>query len=80
MLICMNTENTYYIQFMNAHAQQMRLPSVRCKEICSIKQDIRPYIDSCHKQSEKCAAYPEQITVNLKNDAKITIYSDIVIL
>ena len=43
------------------------------------KRRYEKYIDSCHKESEICAAYPEQRTVHFKKVANITINSDSVI-
>ena len=40
---------------------------------------MRNYIDSCHKESERRTAYPEQSTVHFENFAKITVHSGSVI-
>ena len=40
---------------------------------------MQTYIDSYKKESEKCAVYPEQITVNFEDIAIITLDSDSVI-
>ena len=40
---------------------------------------MQNYIDSCHKELERRAAYPEQSTTNFENVANITVDSDSVI-
>ena len=42
----------------------------------STNRDLQNYIDSCHKESEIRAAYPEQRNANLNNVANITVNSD----
>ena len=37
---------------------------------------MQTYIDSCKKESEKHAAYPEQSNVHFENVANITVDSD----
>ena len=34
---------------------------------------MRNYVDSCHKESERCPAYPEQITAYFEKVANITV-------
>ena len=53
--------------------------SYEIREINSTNRDMRNYTDSCHKESERCAAYLQQITVNFENVSNITIDSDNVI-
>ena len=36
---------------------------------------MQNYIDSCHKESERLAAYPEQSTSNFENIVNITVES-----
>ena len=38
------------------------------------------YIDSCHRESERCEAYPEKSASNFENVANITFDRDSVIL
>ena len=35
--------------------------------------DLKTYIGSCHKESERCAEYPENSTKHLNNVANITV-------
>ena len=42
----------------------------------AINRDTQEHIDSCHKESESCAAYPENSTVHLNNAANITVDID----
>ena len=37
---------------------------------------MREYIDSCHRESESCAAYLEHNTAHFNNIANITANSD----
>ena len=41
-----------------------------------MNRDLINYIDSCHKESERRAGYPEQINVHFNNVANITVDSD----
>ena len=43
------------------------------KEIRSTNRDMQNYIDSCHKEPEKRAAYLEQSTINFENVANINV-------
>ena len=44
--------------------------------MCATNQDLQTYIDSCHKESEIRAAYPEQSNAHLNNIVNITVNSD----
>ena len=44
----------------------------------STNRCLRTYIDSCHKESEIHAVYPQHITVHFENVANITVDSGIV--
>ena len=57
----------------------MEIYNYEIKEISSTNRDMQNYIDSCHKESEICAAYPEQSTAHFENVANITINSASVI-
>ena len=46
------------------------------KELCARNRDLRNYIDSCHKESERSAEYPEQSTTYFNNVVNITVYND----
>ena len=39
---------------------------------------MQEHIDSFHKESESCAAYPEHSTTHFNNVANITVDSDII--
>ena len=41
-----------------------------------MNQDLQTYIDSCHKESRRYAAYPENITAHFNNVADITVDGD----
>ena len=49
------------------------------KDIHSTNRDMKNYIDSFHKESERCAAYLKQSTIHFENVSNITINSDSVI-
>ena len=46
------------------------------KKLTETNQDLQTYIGSCHKESERHAAYPEQIPSHLNNIAIVTVDSD----
>ena len=46
------------------------------KELIATNRDLQTYIDGCHKESERCAAYPEQSTAHFNNVVNITVDSD----
>ena len=50
------------------------------EETHHINRDMREHIDSCLKQSEKCAAYLEQSTEHFEDVANITTNGASVIL
>ena len=41
---------------------------------------MQEYIDSCHKESGKCAAYPEQSTAHFEDVFNITVDSSSVLV
>ena len=47
-------------------------------ELCATNQYLQTYIDRCHKESERRAAYPEKSTAHFNNVAYITISSYII--
>ena len=49
------------------------------KDISSTNREILSYIDSCHKEPERCASYLEKSTLQFENVVNITINSDSVI-
>ena len=49
------------------------------KETRSTNQDMQNYIDSCHKESERIAAYTEQIFAHFENIVNVTVDNDSVI-
>ena len=57
----------------------VELLNYEIKEICSTNQDTRAYVDSCNKESERRAAYPEHSTVHSKNISNINVDNDSVI-
>ena len=57
----------------------MDISNSEIKEISSTNWDMKNYIDSCHKESERHTAYPEQSTEHFENVANITVDSDSVI-
>ena len=50
----------------------------KTKELHATQRDLQTYIDSCHKESERRAAYTEHSTANFNNVANITVNSDII--
>ena len=46
------------------------------KELSATDQYLQNYIDSCHKESERCAAYPEQSTANFNKITNINVNID----
>ena len=46
------------------------------EEMHAINRDTQEHIDSCHKEYESCAAYPENSTAHLNNAANITVDID----
>ena len=48
------------------------------KELFATSQDLKNYIDICHKELERCAAYPEQSTENFNKITNINIDSDVI--
>ena len=46
------------------------------KVLSAMKRYLQNYIDSCHKESERHAAYPEHITAHFNNVENITVNSD----
>ena len=45
-------------------------------ELRETNQDLKTYIESCHKESERCAAYLEQNTLHSEIASDIAINSD----
>ena len=45
------------------------------EELRAMNQYLRTYIDSCHKESERCAVYPEHSTEYFNNFENITANS-----
>ena len=46
------------------------------KELCAINRYLQNYIDICHKELERAAAYPEQSTAPFNNVLRITVDID----
>ena len=45
-------------------------------ELCATNQDLRTYVDSFYKESERRSEYPEQSTAHFNNVPNITIDID----
>ena len=50
------------------------------KELCATNRDLWTYIDSCHKEPERHATYPEHSTAHFNNVANITVNIDSITL
>ena len=48
------------------------------KKLCETNQDLRTYIDSCHKEPERSTSYPEQSTAHFNIIENITADSFII--